>query len=108
MLGNWPNDTKIWQIFVSMCHPDQMFHILVQACLTEKQFIFGFNRKTIFFVVFDSLKLRSTLFDSLKLRLTNFSGHKNVKHLVGTTSRMGFVKLSSIFIANEPDSLHNT
>ena len=31
--------------------PDQMFHILVQACLTEKQFKFGFNRKTIVFVL---------------------------------------------------------
>ena len=48
--------------------PDQMFHILVQACLREKQFKFGFNRKTnCFCVVFDSLQLRSTLFDSLKL-----------------------------------------
>ena len=51
--------------------PDQMFHILVQARLTEKQFIFGFNRKTsvfvLYFVVFDFLKLRSTLFDSFKL-----------------------------------------
>ena len=28
-----------------------MFHILVQACLTEKQFKFGFNRKTIVFVL---------------------------------------------------------
>ena len=67
--------------------PDQMFHVLVQACLTEKQFKFGFNRKTIVFVlcyvVFDSPKLQSTLFDYLKLRLTNFSGQKNVKHLVG-------------------------
>ena len=64
--------------------PDQMFHILVQAFLTEKQLKFGFNQKTIVFcVVFDSLKLLSTLFDSLKLRLANFSGHKNVKHLVG-------------------------
>ena len=33
--------------------------------------------------MFDSLKLRSTSFESLKLRLINFSGHKNVKHLVG-------------------------
>ena len=31
--------------------PDQMFHILVQACWTEKQFKFGFNRKTIVFVL---------------------------------------------------------
>ena len=31
--------------------PDQMFHILAQACLTEKQFKFGFNRKTIVFVL---------------------------------------------------------
>ena len=30
----------------------------------------------IFSVVFDSLKLQSTLFASLKLRSTNFSGHK--------------------------------
>ena len=69
--------------------PDQMFHILVQACLTEKLFKFGFNRKNncfcvvLCFVVFDSLKLWSTLFDSLKLRLMNVSGHENVKHLVG-------------------------
>ena len=26
-----------------------MFHILLQVCLTEKQFKFGFNRKTIVF-----------------------------------------------------------
>ena len=31
--------------------PDQMFHILVQACLTEKQFKFGFNQKTVVFVL---------------------------------------------------------
>ena len=31
--------------------PDQMFHILVRACLTEKQFKFGFNRKTVVFVL---------------------------------------------------------
>ena len=57
--------------------PDQMFHILAQACLTEKQFKFGFNRKSnCFCVVFDSLQLRSTLFDFLKQWLTHFSGHK--------------------------------
>ena len=32
-------------------NPDQMFHILAQACLTEKQFNFGFNLKTIVFVL---------------------------------------------------------
>ena len=31
--------------------PDQMFHILLQACLTEKQFKFGFNRKNNCFCV---------------------------------------------------------
>ena len=31
--------------------PDQMFHILAQACLTEKQLKFYFNRKTIVFVL---------------------------------------------------------
>ena len=38
--------------------PDQMFHILVQASLIEKQLKFGINRKTIvFFVVLNPLKL---------------------------------------------------
>ena len=67
-----------------------MFHILVQARLTEKQFKFGFNPRTIVFELFDSLKLRSTLFDSLKLCLTNFSGHKYVKHLVGKLYNCNF------------------
>ena len=31
--------------------PDQIFHILVRACLTEKQLNFGSNRKTIVFVL---------------------------------------------------------
>ena len=33
--------------FFSFSLPDQMFHILGQACLTEKQFNFGFNLKII-------------------------------------------------------------
>ena len=40
-----------------------------------------------FCVVYDSIKLRSTLFDSLKLQLTNFSGHKIVKHSVGNEGK---------------------
>ena len=31
--------------------PDQMFQILVHACLTENQFKFGFNRITIVFAL---------------------------------------------------------
>ena len=68
-----------------------MFHILMQACLTEKQFKFGFNQKTIvsvwFFVVFDSLKLQST----------NFSGHKNVKHLVGHAQLTNWMQSKKAF-----------
>ena len=78
--------TSATQTHTTYVLPDQM--ILVQACLTAKQFKFGFNRKNnCFCVLFDSLKLRLTLFDSLKLRLTNCSGHKKVKHLVGSYIR---------------------
>ena len=47
----WERADWLSLYFLLTVLPDQMFHILVQACLTEKQFKFGFNRKAIVFVL---------------------------------------------------------
>ena len=60
-----------------------MFHILVQACLTEKQLKFGLNWKTIVLCCVWLAKASIDVVWLPQASIEEFLGHKNVKHLVG-------------------------